>query len=109
MDVTSLQKRLEPVFKKHKIRKAILFGSFARGESSAYSDVDLILVKRTRQRFFDRFDPILLELNLAIPEHAVDILIYTPQELERISNRSFIKQALREGRILYTLNEKSEK
>jgi len=103
MDTAFLRKRLEPFFKKHKIRTAILFGSFARGESSARSDVDLILVKKTRQRFFDRFDPILLELNLAIPERAVNILIYTPQELERISNRSFIRLALREGKILYTL------
>jgi len=101
MDTSLLQKRLNPVFKKHKIRKAILFGSFARGESSSRSDVDLILVKQTRQRFFDRYDSILLELNKALPEQGVDALIYTAEELEELRERRFIAQALEEGKILY--------
>jgi len=101
MDTSLLQKRLNPVFKKHKIRKAILFGSFARGESSSRSDVDLILVKKTRQRFFDRYDSILLELNKALPEQGVDALIYTAEELEALKGRSFIAQALKEGKVLY--------
>jgi len=101
MDTSLLQKRLNPIFKKHKIRKAILFGSFARGESSSRSDVDLILVKQTRQRFFDRYDSILFELNKALPEQGVDALIYTAEELEALRERRFIAQALEEGKILY--------
>ena len=101
MDTDLIQKRLEPVFKKHKIRKAILFGSFARGESSAHSDVDLILVKKTRQRFFDRYDAILLDLNKAVADQGVDALIYTAEELEALTERPFISQALKEGKVLY--------
>jgi predicted nucleotidyltransferase len=106
MNIALLEERLAPVFEKHKISEAILFGSFARGENTSHSDVDLILIKRTRKRFFDRFEPILVELNAAIPEYAVDVLIYTHKELDSISHRPFIKRALREGKILYKLEKK---
>jgi predicted nucleotidyltransferase len=101
MNTALLKKRLKPVFKKHKIRKAILFGSFARGDNSSRSDVDLILVKKTRKRFFDRYDSILLELNKAVPEQGVEALIYTDEELETLTERPFIAQALKEGKVLY--------
>lgn len=101
MNISSLRKILSPIFRQHKINKAILFGSFARGESSSHSDVDHILVKRTHRRFFDRYDKILIDLYRAIPGYDVDVLIYTPDELEQIAERSFIAQALREGKILY--------
>lgn len=101
METSDLRTHLLPIFQRHKILKAILFGSLARGEASKRSDVDLILIKQTRQRFFDRYDTILYELNNAIPDHQVDVLIYTPKELKQISGRAFIAQALREGKILY--------
>ena len=101
MNFSSLQKYLFPVFQQHQINKAILFGSFARGESSSHSDIDLILVKRTDQRFFDRYDKIMIDLYKAISGYEMDVLIYTPYELEQIAERPFIAQALREGRVLY--------
>lgn len=101
MNVNSIRKYLLPIFHQHQIRKAILFGSFARKESSSHSDVDLILIKKTSQRFFDRYDNILVDLNKAIPGYEVDVLIYTPDELDRIAERPFIAQALREGKVLY--------
>jgi len=58
---------VRPIFRQYRIEKAILFGSFARGENSRRSDVDLILIKETPQRFFERYDGILADLNKAIP------------------------------------------
>jgi predicted nucleotidyltransferase len=104
MNILSLQKSLLPVFKQYRIEKAILFGSFARKENSSHSDVDLILIKKTQQRFFDRYDKILVDLNKALPDHGLDVLIYTPEELERIAERPFIAQAIRDGMILYESN-----
>ena len=73
----------------------------ARGEASRRSDVDLILVQRTDLRFLDRYDRLLYELNLALPDVAVDALIYTPEELEQMARRRFVATALREGQVIY--------
>ena len=40
-----------------------------------------------------------------IPDRSIDILIYTPEELERISHRSFIKTIFREGKVIYEHRE----
>ena len=101
MEIDLLKKKLYPLFKKHKIEKAILFGSLARNEASRHSDIDLILIQNTNLRFLDRYDGLLASFSQALPEWDVDILIYTPKELAEISERFFIKQALSEGKILY--------
>jgi uncharacterized protein len=101
MDLDTLKKKLYPLFKEYKIEKAILFGSLARNEASHHSDVDLILIQKTNLRFLDRYDGLLASFSQALPEWDVDILIYTPEELAKISDRRFIQQALEEGKILY--------
>ena len=93
--------RFAPVFSKYKIRKAILFGSACRGEMTAHSDIDLILVMDTEKRLIDRYDGILYELNGMLRGISVEPLIYTAKELEAIKGRPFIEKALREGISLY--------
>ena len=90
-----------PVFRKYGVRKAILFGSFASGRQSRKSDVDLVLIQDTDKRYFDRFEGILGELYDAIRGRDIDVFIYTPNELEKISHRKFIQRILREGRVIY--------
>jgi predicted nucleotidyltransferase len=101
MNIVTLRKSLSPIFQQYRIEKAILFGSFAREENTSRSDVDLILIKKTNQRFFERYDNILVDLNKAIPDYGLDVLIYTPEELQHIAERPFIAQALRDGKVLY--------
>lgn len=101
MEIDVLKKKLRPLFKEHKIEKAILFGSLARNEASRHSDIDLILIQNTNLRFLDRYEGMLASFSQALPEWDVDILIYTPKELADISGRHFIKQALKEGKVLY--------
>ena len=101
MNVDILKEKLQPLFKEYKVKKAVLFGSFARGEASHHSDIDLILIQNTNLRFLDRYDGVLSAFSQARPERDVGLLIYTPSELAEISNRRFIKQALQEGKILY--------
>ncbi|MCL2003504.1 MAG: nucleotidyltransferase domain-containing protein [Oscillospiraceae bacterium] len=38
-----LRLRLEPVFSRHNVKRAVLFGSFAKGTASEKSDVDLLV------------------------------------------------------------------
>jgi predicted nucleotidyltransferase len=90
-----------PVFRKYGVRKAILFGSFASGRQSRKSDVDIVLIQDTDKRYFDRFEGILGELYDAIRGRDIDVFIYTPNELEKISHRKFIQRILREGKVIY--------
>ena len=60
-------------------QKIILFGSAARGETDEFSDIDLIVVKETEERFFQR----LLDVTAYLPKDvAIDVLVYTPGEIE---------------------------
>ena len=99
--VAGLRLRLSPIFRQYKIRKAILFGSLARGEETKHSDVDLILLQETDQRFWDRYEGIFLALGKAVKERAVIPLIYTPLEFMQMQDRTFIQRANREGIVLF--------
>ncbi len=81
-----------------KIKLVMLFGSLARGDINRISDIDMIIVKETEKKFLDRLDELYSTL---VPNVAVDILVYTPKEFEAMKNRSFIMNAMKEGKILY--------
>lgn len=80
--------------------KVILFGSFARGEQADESDLDLVVVKRTDLPFWKR----VIEIRkLLRPRVAVDVLVYTPEEIEQMANeRPFVRdEILGRGRVVY--------
>ena len=100
LTIERLKKKLRPIFKKNSVIKAVLFGSWARGTQSRKSDLDFIIVYNTRKRFLDRYDD-FMEIYDALKGKAVDLLIYTPEELRSISKRKFISNALKQGVLLY--------
>ena len=101
LTVDEIARRMRGVFARYAIERAILFGSFARGRQSRRSDVDLILIQRTKKPYFERFEGILRDLNEAVAGRDVEVFIYTPDELEQMKGRRFIEKALREGKVLY--------
>jgi len=96
-----IAERTNSIFEKYGILKAILFGSFATGRQSRRSDVDLILIQETDKQYFDRFEGILSDLYQAIQGRDIEVFIYTPDELDRITHRKFIRRALEEGKVIY--------
>jgi predicted nucleotidyltransferase len=80
--------------------KIILFGSCARQEDDRYSDLDLVIVKETEERFLDRLKRVY---DLVQPYFALDVLVYTPAELAQMQERGnpFIEKVLAEGRVIY--------
>ena len=100
-DLAKLASQLQSIFEKHRILRAIVFGSLGRGDATRRSDLDLIVVKDTDARFLDRYEDLGREIVQAVPERDVDLLIYTPQELARMAHRPFIATALREGRTIH--------
>ncbi len=100
-NLEQLAQHLRPIFERYGILKAIVFGSFARGEPTRRSDVDLLLVQDTGKRFLDRYDGILGEITDAVHGRDVDLLIYTPDELCCMADRPFIRTVLSEGIVIY--------
>jgi predicted nucleotidyltransferase len=92
--------RIRKILSEKKVCKAILFGSAASGRDTRKSDLDLLIVHETSKRFFDRFDE-FDEIYDVMKGRAVDLLIYTPEELQAISYRPFIKRIFEEGRTIY--------
>ncbi|MDD5167743.1 MAG: nucleotidyltransferase domain-containing protein [Syntrophales bacterium] len=99
-EIKRLQSLMTPIFRRNDVSKAVLFGSAARGDETKKSDIDLMIVVETDKRFFDRYDA-FDEISEIMKGTSVDLLIYTPQELENISHRPFIRKILAEGRIIY--------
>ncbi len=91
--------QLQHYFLSKGVERVILFGSFARNTQTRKSDVDLIVIKQTDKRFFDRYDDFNdIESYVCMP---VDCLIYTPAEWEIISNRIFFKNVLKDATEIY--------
>jgi predicted nucleotidyltransferase len=95
-------KRIVDRLRRYQPRQVILFGSFARGDYHALSDVDLLIVKETETPFLERASSVLAlcEGDELLP---VEPLIYTPEELAQmeLARNPFIEQVLREGIVIY--------
>ena len=100
MTVDNLKKTLAPLFKRQGVLKAVVFGSFARKTESRKSDLDLMIIVPTKDRFFERYES-FNEIYELIKGPAIDMLIYTPEEFNNISHRSFIQRVLKEGSTIY--------
>ena len=70
----------------------------ARGDVGAQSDLDLILVVETRERFLERCARFYGALEPAV---GMDILVYTPDEFEAMRDGRFLRQALADGKVVY--------
>ena len=77
-------------------RRALLFGSVARGEADEWSDLDLIVIADTDRTFFERFRDFggLYEV-----WPRLDLLVYTSAEFEHMVDEEnpFLLRALEEG------------
>ncbi len=95
-----IKKISQRIVEEYKPEKIILFGSYAWGEPTEDSDVDLFIVKKTRQGFVQRH----LKARKAIGgEVAADVLVRTPKEVqERLEiGDFFIKNIIDRGEVLY--------
>src|SRR3970282_3004548 len=82
-----LNKRLQTIRKKikkdYRAEKVILFGSYAKGNATEDSDVDLLVVAPTKERFFERMASVrrlIRDLRDGLP---VSPIVLTPGELEK--------------------------
>lgn len=84
-------------------QKIILFGSYAHGESGPDSDLDLLIIKETSDRFVDRWTTVQRILTGTHRSLPVDTLVLTPQEIEQrmAAGDQFIRAIVEEGIVLH--------
>lgn len=100
VDVNRIREIVAPIVERKGARKAVLFGSYARGTADRRSDVDLLIVDDSDLRYLDRLGKYFDELAAALPA-AVELFVYREGELDRMRDRPFIRRALDEGIVLY--------
>lgn len=93
---------IERIVTELKPEKIILFGSYAYGNPTPDSDVDLLVIMKTTAREIDRYVAVS---NLLYPrQFPVDILVKTPKEINLEAKKRgnfFLREILRKGRVLY--------
>jgi len=97
----TLPKAVKRIVTELKPEKIILFGSYAYGNPTPDSDVDLLVVMKTSAKFKDRY--LAVSRLLRPREFPVDIIVKTPKELERAlrTNSFFTREIYTKGVILY--------
>ena len=97
-DLDMLRLALVPYLKG--ARKAIVFGSVARGDADEWSDLDLVIIADTTRPFLERYRDFE---GLYDVWPRLDLLIYTPAEFARMreEGRPFIEHVLAEGVVIH--------
>lgn len=98
-----IQEIADKIVKEYQPEKIILFGSYAWGKPHKDSDVDLLVVKNSSENRFER-QRSLRKLLFDGDYPAMDLMVYTPEEIEKSVNKNknlFIEDILRHGKIIY--------
>ena len=95
-----LKRIVSVLVKKYQPLKIILFGSALTGKTHQWSDLDLVVIKKTKKRFSDRIGELI---SLSEPKVPTDFLVYTPEEFEKMSQDNYFIQdeILKKGKTLY--------
>lgn len=93
----------ERIAKQYAPEKIILFGSYAYGEPTPDSDVDLLIIKNTDKRPIDRWIEVKRLLRDIARSLPVSPLVYTEKKVdERNAMRDFfIEEIFERGEVLY--------
>ncbi len=83
-----IKQRLQPIFTSHKIRQAILFGSYSKGTATGTSDVDLLVDSNLRGLKFMGF---VEELREALDDKDMDVF-----DINHIEPKSRIAEEIKQ-------------
>ncbi|MGD0090274.1 MAG: nucleotidyltransferase domain-containing protein [Planctomycetota bacterium] len=101
-EIRAFAKRVAAEFHPQRI---ILFGSYARGEATPDSDVDLLVIMPFRGKDYLQASKIRIQVDAKFP---MDLLCRTPGNVrERLELGDwFIKEILEQGRVLYESSDR---
>jgi predicted nucleotidyltransferase len=94
---------VEKIKREYRPEKIILFGSYAYGAPDTDSDIDLLIVKETRERPIDR--RVAVRRIVSDPQRLIpfESIVLTPAELQqrlRIGDQ-FLRKIVGKGEVLY--------
>ncbi|SRR6266487_711298 len=106
----TLPQAIKRIVAELKPEKIILFGSYAYGNPTPDSDVDLFVVIETDGKYKEIYRAVS---KLLYPrQFPVDIIIKTPKEVEEalqggVDNGFFIREIIKKGKVLYDRNQRT--
>ena len=101
---------IERIVSALKPEKIILFGSYAYGNPTPDSDVDLLVIMKTNGKHKEKRQAISM---LLYPrQFPVDIIVKTPKEVEEAlkggkDNAFFIREIIKKGKVLYDRHKRT--
>jgi predicted nucleotidyltransferase len=98
-----LQKLVQKLVAEYGPEKVILFGSYAYGVPDRDSDIDLLIIKETGDRFIDRWTTVQRILTDRHRTVGLETLVMTPQEVQKrlAMGDQFVAEISGKGRVLY--------
>ena len=83
--------------------QVILFGSYAYGHPTRDSDIDLLIVKETKQSFLQRMFEVRRLVSPILKSYPFDPIVVTPKELQKRLARGdqFLQQIVTKGKTVY--------
>ena len=96
-----LNRIIEILIRDYQPEKIIVFGSAAQGEFHPWSDLDVVIIKKTTKPLLDRIEEVL---RLLRPKVGLDVLVYTPEEMEVLvdERRAFVlDEIIYKGAVAY--------
>ena len=104
IDIPELERIVKQIVEKFHPQKIILFGSWAWGEPSKDSDVDLMVIMETKERSVRKASEILASVDHPFP---LDILVRTPEKIQKRLKLgdTFIRKIIDKGIVLYEASD----
>jgi predicted nucleotidyltransferase len=98
--MSDIQTFAEKVAKEFHPERIILFGSYACGEATPDSDVDLLVIMSFKGKGFRQSSKISLRVDAPFP---MDLLCRTPAMIRKrlAMGDSFMREVIAKGRVLY--------
>lgn len=104
MDDTKVQKQIKTFLKRiksaYKPDRVILYGSYAKGQQSPFSDVDMLVISKQFKNMdtYDRFSKLYdLGIDLSLDFNAIG---FTPAEAKEDTSLTTLRDALATGKVL---------
>ncbi len=98
-----IRRIVEKIKKEYNPEKILLFGSYAWGNPTKDSDIDLFIIKDTKEKPRDRQISVREILDEENALFALETLVYTPGEIKKRLDMGddFIKKIINKGTVVY--------
>ena len=94
----AVARAIERLARIREVDRVILFGSYANGRRDLFTDLDVLVVMKSDLDFVSRTADLYGRLDMGVD---FDLLVYTPEELEKRRDSGFIQHVLKTGRVIY--------